>query len=196
MSGQGNLLNFEVVGSTDDSAGAVIIAGIPIASGTPSDGQVISYSAADKQWQYETLPISTVFSASGAASVTPVVATDIIMATDGVIQGADIVRLSPSTFNLQPGTYRLQFQIQKATFGAAGATENVTYRFYDATTPTLFGPIGEVSGFAGATTVVSGANIETIAQFTVATVLSVRPVNVQGTTPVLVSPNINIYKLN
>lgn len=190
------LMNFEVSGQTDDSAGAVIIAGIPIASGVPSDGQVIAYSAAAKQWQYETLPISTVYQASGAASVTPVAASDIPMATDGVIQGVDIVRASPATFTLQPGTYRVQFSFQKATFGAAGATEQVTYQFYDATAAAGFGPIGEASGFAGATTVVCGVSIEAFVQLAVASVISVRALVVTGTTPALVFPSVTFSKLN
>ena len=189
------MLDFEVFGNTDDSAGAVIIAGIPLASGAPTNGQVISYSAFDKLWEYSSLPITNVFSAD-SSSVTPVDGVDIDLSFDRFSQGTEITRASPSSFNVQPGTYRLQFGVQKATFGAAGLTEDVVFTFFNITTSLFFGPSGEVSGFAPGTTVVTPGQIETVAEFLVPTEISVRCFLATGTTPLLSVPRLNIYKLN
>lgn len=177
---------------TADSIGTVSIARVPIQSGTPADGQIMIYSATDRQWQYETLPTTSVFSAIENGSITPVASTNINVSSDLLVAGTDIVRLSSSTFRLQPGAYRLQFSFRKATFGAAGTGQLVYYQFYNSTTASLIGPRMEASG---GTTVVCGVSIDTKVQLPVASDIGVRSIATAGTTPVIVQPFVNIYRV-
>lgn len=184
---------------TTDSNGAVSIAGVPIASGTPADGQIMAYSETDRQWKYATLSdTSASFSASSSTNLnSPAVGSEIPLETDGVIQGTDVVRLSPTSFSVRPGTYRLQFSLRLATFAGAGPTQKITYQFYDSTAAAGFGPVGEASGFAGGTTAVCGVSIHTIARFQVQSIVSVKLLTVTGAVPSIEAPAvIGIDKIN
>lgn len=58
-------LNFEIEKRTDGSSTSLSISGIPIASGTPTDGQVLVYNAATNQFVYQTPANSTRFLIGG-----------------------------------------------------------------------------------------------------------------------------------
>lgn len=195
MSGQGNLFDFEVAGATDDAMGATIIAGIPIATGVPTDGQYIKYVDADKQWQYGTLPISTVYAAVGTTTQTLTASTDVPFATDVIVSGTDIVRASPATFTVQPGLYRLQFQATNFAWTSTGVGDLTPYQFYDATAAASIGPIGQA--ISGASTGSTGSvSMEAVVRFTVASTISLRIGTPVGTAPTAANPQIFIYKLN
>ena len=190
----GNTNNFSVEAVLDESLGAVVISGIPIASGTPTDAQYIGYVSAASQWQYKTLPNAAVFAATGAASLAVTPNSDITLQTDGVIVGTDITRSNASVFTLAPGTYRLQFQTQSATWTAPAPSDLITFQFYDQTNTTVVGNIGQITSVSG--TSVGAGTVETIAQFSGSTNISVRAITVTGGGAALVSPSVNIYKLN
>lgn len=182
----------------DASMGTVILDGIPIATGQPSDGQTLTYSNANNQWVYDNLKVSDVFSAfqSGGAGQSAVAATDIDVSTDQAIEGTAISRVSPNTFSLQPGLYRIQFSFNKATFSNSGATEQILYQLFNQTDGLPFGPLGEASGFNPGSTVVCGVSMETHVLISVTSNVSVRIDSVSGSNPVIVGSALNIYKLD
>lgn len=198
MSGQGNLLDFEVFGSTDDSMGAVVVAGIPIGSGAPSDGQVIAYSDASKLWEYKNVPLQSFFVAGELGDAALTVGTNVPVTYNVAIQGQEINRESATNFLLIPGMYRLQFQVQAVTFaGATTGTEKVTYQFFNTTVLTGQGPTGTADAFgvSGASGIL-GTSIDTVIEFLYQASMGVRIISATGASPVMVEPSISIYKLN
>lgn len=183
-----NQEDFTVSAVTADNANAIILAGVPIESGTPLDNQYLAFSSSENRWKYVSVPAPQLLEAMNVNNITPVAGTNLNLATDTFNAGSDITRISSSQFQLQQGTYRMQFSVKICDWLSSGLSENVSFQLVDETNGVPIGPVGELSGFNPGSTVVCGVSIETVKTVSGPTVIAVETPTASGSAPLIFPP--------